>query len=138
VKKQNDKTGQGDLVIKGDNIGGNTNLIIDVALIHEFGGNHMVNVSLNGKLWHDQPDTLGLGLGGQTVTLAGSAVCPLLGLEKKVDILQGSVPSSLCARNFIRRAQPLCREPPMRQQQLMFIGTQSMYPHLPVSTGSSS
>ena len=50
VKKQNGKIGQGDLVVKGSNIGGDTNLIIDVALIHEFGGNHMVDVSLNGKL----------------------------------------------------------------------------------------
>ena len=58
VKKQNGKTGQGDLVIKGANIGGDTNLIIDVALIHEFGGNHMVDVSLNGKLRHAQPDKL--------------------------------------------------------------------------------
>ena len=31
---------------------------IDVALIHEFGGNHMVDVSLNGKLRHAQPDKL--------------------------------------------------------------------------------
>ena len=58
MKKQNGKTGQGDLVVKGANIGGDTNLIIDVALIHEFGGNHMVDVSLNGKLRHAQPDKL--------------------------------------------------------------------------------
>ena len=58
VKKQNGKTGQGDLVIKRANIGGDTNLIIDVALIHEFGGNHMVDVSRNGKLRHAQPDKL--------------------------------------------------------------------------------
>ena len=58
VKKQNGKTGQGDLVIKGANIGGDTNLIIDVSLIHEFGGNHMADVSLNGALRHAQPDKL--------------------------------------------------------------------------------
>ena len=58
VKKQNGKTGQGDLLIKGANIGGDTNLIIDVALIHEFGGNHMADVSLNGALRNAQPDKL--------------------------------------------------------------------------------
>ena len=58
VKKQNGKTGQGDLLIKGADIGGDTNLIIDVALIHEFGGNHMADVSLNGALRHAQPDKL--------------------------------------------------------------------------------
>ena len=58
VKKQNGKNGQGDLVIKHANIGGDTNLIIDVALTHEFGGNHMVDVSLNGQLRHAKPDTL--------------------------------------------------------------------------------
>ena len=41
VKKPNGKTEQGDLVIKHANIGGDSNLIIDVALIHEFGGNHI-------------------------------------------------------------------------------------------------
>ena len=50
VKKQNGKTGQGDLVIKRAFSGGDTNLIIDVALIHEFGGNHLADVSLNGAL----------------------------------------------------------------------------------------
>ena len=58
MKKENGKTGQGDLLIKGANIGGDTNLIIDVALIHEFGGNHMADVSLNGALRHAQPDKL--------------------------------------------------------------------------------
>ena len=55
VKKQNDKTGQGDLVIKRANIGGDTNIIIDVALIHGFGGNHMADVSLNGGLTPGTP-----------------------------------------------------------------------------------
>ena len=55
-KRENVKTGQGDLVIKRANIGGDANLIIDVALIHEFGGNHMADVSLNGALRHAQPD----------------------------------------------------------------------------------
>jgi len=47
IVKQNGKTGQGDLVVKRANIGGDANLIIDVALIHEFGGNHMADVSLS-------------------------------------------------------------------------------------------
>ena len=58
IVKTNGKTGQGDLVIKRANIGGDANLIIDVALILEFGGNHMANVSLNGALWNAQPDKL--------------------------------------------------------------------------------
>ncbi len=58
IVKQNGKTGQGDLVIKRANVGGDANLIIDVALIHEFGGNHMADVSLNGTLRHAQPDKL--------------------------------------------------------------------------------
>ena len=58
IMKQNGKIGQGDLVIKRANMGGDANLIIDVALTHEFGGNHMANVSLNGLLWHAQPDKL--------------------------------------------------------------------------------
>ena len=58
IVKPNGKTGQGDLVIKRANIGGDANLIIDVALIHEFGGNHMADVSLNGALRHAQPDKL--------------------------------------------------------------------------------
>ena len=48
IVKPNGKTGQGDLVIKHANIGGDVHLIIDAALIHEFGGNHMADVSLNG------------------------------------------------------------------------------------------
>ena len=52
------ETGQGDLVIKRANVGGDANLIIDVALIHEFGGNHMADVSLNGTLRHVKPDKL--------------------------------------------------------------------------------
>ena len=35
IVKPNGKTGLGDLVIKRANIGGDANLIIDVALIHE-------------------------------------------------------------------------------------------------------
>ena len=56
IVKQNGKTGQGDLVIKRANIGEDTNLIIDLSLIHEFGGNHMADVSIIGTLWHAQPD----------------------------------------------------------------------------------
>ena len=58
IVKPNGMTGQGDLVIKRANIGGDANLIIDVALIHELGGNHMADVSLNGALRHAQPDKL--------------------------------------------------------------------------------
>ena len=56
--EQNGKTGQGDLVIKRANIGGDANLIIDVTLIHEFGSNHMADFSLNGELRNAQPDKL--------------------------------------------------------------------------------
>ena len=55
---QNGKTGQGDLVIKRANIGRDANLIIDVTLIHEFGGNRMADFSLNGELRNAQPDKL--------------------------------------------------------------------------------
>ena len=51
IVKPNGKTGQGDLVIKRANIGGDANLIIAVALIR----NHMADVSLNGALRHVQP-----------------------------------------------------------------------------------
>ena len=58
IVKPNGKTRLGDLVVKCANMGGDANLIIDVALIHEFEGNHMADVSLNGALRHAQPDKL--------------------------------------------------------------------------------
>ena len=58
IAKPNGKTGQGGLVIKRSNIAGDANLIIDVALIHEFGGNHMADFSFKEALRHAQPDKL--------------------------------------------------------------------------------
>jgi hypothetical protein len=49
IKKRNGKNGQGDLVLKCVYLGGEADLII-VALIHEFGGNHIADVSRNGEL----------------------------------------------------------------------------------------
>jgi len=48
IKKQNGKNGQGDLVLKHVYL--KANLIIDVALIHEFESNHMADVIRNGEL----------------------------------------------------------------------------------------
>ena len=53
--KPNGKTGQGDLVIKRANIGGDVHLIIDAALIHEFCGKQTEDVSLNGVLQNAHP-----------------------------------------------------------------------------------
>jgi hypothetical protein len=48
--KANGKTDRGDHVIKDANIDGNHNVIVDVTCIHEFCGNHLVDVSRNGQL----------------------------------------------------------------------------------------
>jgi len=50
VTKPNGKIGRGDLVLKNVNLGGHRHLIMDVALNHEFGGNHMADVARNGAL----------------------------------------------------------------------------------------
>jgi len=42
--------GRGDLVLKHVNLGGHRHLIIDVAINHEFGGDHLADVSRNGAL----------------------------------------------------------------------------------------
>ena len=44
-----------DLVLKRVYLGGEADLLLDVALIHEFGGNHMADVSRNGELRHTDP-----------------------------------------------------------------------------------
>ena len=49
IKKQNGKTGQGDLVFERVNDSGYADLLLDVALNHEFGGSHMADVSRNGE-----------------------------------------------------------------------------------------
>jgi hypothetical protein len=50
IKKQNGKNGQGDLVLKRVYLAGEADLILDVALNHEFGGNHMADIDRNGEL----------------------------------------------------------------------------------------
>jgi hypothetical protein len=45
-------------VLKNVNLGGHRHLIIDVALNHEFGGNHMAGVSRNGALRAADPARL--------------------------------------------------------------------------------
>jgi hypothetical protein len=42
-------------VLKRVYLGGEADLLLDVALIHEFGGNHMADVSRNGELRHTDP-----------------------------------------------------------------------------------
>ena len=58
VTKPNGKTGRGDLVLKNVDLGGHRHLIIDVAVHHSFGGNHMADVSRNGELRDADPDQL--------------------------------------------------------------------------------
>jgi len=55
IKKRNDKMGRGDLVLKHVNLGGHSYLIIDVAINHEFGGDHLTHISQNGALRDAQP-----------------------------------------------------------------------------------
>jgi hypothetical protein len=50
VDKSNGKPGRGDLVVKDAQLGGFRNLVVDVVCTHEFGGNHLEDVSLNGQL----------------------------------------------------------------------------------------
>jgi len=55
IKKRNDKMGRGDLVLKNVNLGGHRHLVIDVAVNHDFGGDHLADVSRNGALRDAQP-----------------------------------------------------------------------------------
>ena len=50
--------GRGDLVIKHVNLGGHRHLILDVAVNHEFGGDHLADVSRNGALRDAQPSRI--------------------------------------------------------------------------------
>ena len=47
IKKHNGKMGRGDLVLKHVNLGGHRHLVLDVAVNHEFGGDHLAEVSRN-------------------------------------------------------------------------------------------
>ena len=47
--------GRGDLVMKHVNHGGTRHLILDVTVNHEFGGDHLADVSRNGALRDAQP-----------------------------------------------------------------------------------
>jgi len=58
IKKRNGKMGRGDLVIKHVNLGGHRHLILDVAVNHEFGGDHLADVSRNGALRDAQPSRI--------------------------------------------------------------------------------
>ena len=58
IKKRNGKMGRGDLVLKNVHLGGRRHLIIDVAVNHEFGGDHLADVSRNGALRDAQPSRL--------------------------------------------------------------------------------
>ena len=55
ITKPNGKSGSGDLVLKDVWLGGHRDLVIDVAINHEFGGNHMQNVGQNGSLRSANP-----------------------------------------------------------------------------------
>ena len=50
VTKRNGKIGRGDLVLKNVGLGNHRHLVCDVNLNHDFGGNHMADVSRNGEL----------------------------------------------------------------------------------------
>ena len=41
--------------VKNAHLGGHQDLIIDVSVVHEFGGDHMVDVSRNGLLRDTDP-----------------------------------------------------------------------------------
>ena len=58
IKKRNGKMGRGDLVLKNVHLGGRRHLIIDVAVNHEFGGDHLADVSRNGALRDAQPSRI--------------------------------------------------------------------------------
>jgi len=46
--------GRGDLVLKHVNLGGHRHLVLDVAVNHEIGGDHLADVSQNGALRDSQ------------------------------------------------------------------------------------
>ena len=50
VRMPDDTTRQGDIWVKNAHLGGHQDLIIDVSVVHEFGGDNMVDVSRNGQL----------------------------------------------------------------------------------------
>jgi hypothetical protein len=58
VTKRNGKIGRGDPLLMNVNLGGHRHLIIDVALNHEFGGNHMADVTRNEALRAADPAKL--------------------------------------------------------------------------------
>jgi hypothetical protein len=58
IKKRNGKMGRGDLVLKHVNLGGHRHLVLDVAVNHEFGGDHLADVSRNGALRDAQPSRI--------------------------------------------------------------------------------
>ena len=55
VKKRNNKMGRGDLVLKHVNLNGHRHLVLDCAVNHEFGGDHLADVNRNGELRDAQP-----------------------------------------------------------------------------------
>ena len=55
VEKSNGKPG---LVVKDAQLGGFRDLVVDVVCMHEFGGNHLADVSLNGQLRDHDPSRL--------------------------------------------------------------------------------
>ena len=50
MRKENGKTGRGDLLIKDSNIDGHQHLVIDIGCTHEFCGNHLRDVGRNWQL----------------------------------------------------------------------------------------
>jgi hypothetical protein len=58
VQKRNNQMERKDLVLKDVNLGGHRHLVLDVAVNHEFGGDHLADVSRNGALRDAQPDRI--------------------------------------------------------------------------------
>ena len=58
VEKRNGKPGRGNLVVKDAHLGGFRDLIVDVNCTHEFSGEHLADVSLNGQLRDHDPKRL--------------------------------------------------------------------------------
>jgi hypothetical protein len=58
IKKRNGKMGRGELVLKHVNLDGHRHLVLDVAVNHELGGDHLAEVSLKRALRDAQPSRI--------------------------------------------------------------------------------
>jgi len=65
-------------VLEHVNLGGRRHLVLDVAVNHEFGGDHLADVSRNGALRDAQPDRILEGTARVKVDRYGSGYAALL------------------------------------------------------------